>query len=283
VATQGLSLVGFVADQAAAIAHLRNSCVPNPVDKTDAQLVADWDLAKHHLGAPIPNAGNPQMTPIPNSHPNIARLLTLPWAPYFLNLIGLGASFQMVEIDPLLAFQFTVDTERSNGHCGNFGNPPTEQELFDCCLPVELSKDEIHVSQQGQNLVLKSRSLNLTVVAEGPIPNVANTIGLQFNWTLPFVHVVRFNGRCYLHNGYHRAYGVRAAGAMMMPCMFRDVQTADAVGIRADGQTFSEGLLASQNPPTLAHFKVDRALPVMLKRTTRILHVSWSQHTMYDE
>lgn len=283
MATQGLSLVGFMSDQALAVAHLRNACIPNPTTKTDEQLIADWNAAKGILGAPVANAGHPQLTPIDPAHPNIARLMQLDWAPYFQGLIAQGASFQMVEIDPLLAFQFSVDTERSNGHCEHFAHPPTEQELFDCCLPVTMSKDEIHLSQAGQNLIIKSRSLNLIAVAEGVIPTSVNTIGMQFNWTLPFVHVVRLNGRCYLHNGYHRAYGVRSAGATHMPCIFRDVSTAVEAGLMGDGHTFSEELLTGANPPTIAHYSAGRALPVMLRRTTRILHVSWSQHTMYDE
>ncbi len=283
MATQGLSLVGFMTDQAAAISHLRYTCVPNPVSKTDAQLAQDWATATATLGSPTNNAGTPSLTPIDHSHPNISRLMALPWAPYFQTLLAQGASFQMAEIDPLLAYQFTVDTERSNGHCEHCAQPPTEQELFDCCLPTVMSKDEIHASQQGQTLIVKSRSLNLITVAEGPIPNTANTIGIQFNWTLPFVHVVRFNGRCYLHNGYHRAYGMRMAGATHMPCIFRDVATALEAGIRSDGATFTQAMLEGANPPTLAHFSAGRALSVMLKRTTRILQVSWSQHTMYDE
>src|SRR5215472_17557591 len=112
--TPGLSLVGFMTDQAAAIAHLRNSGIPNPVNKTDQQLIADWTAAKATLGPPTPNAGQPTLTPIPVVDPNIARLMQLPWAPHFQALLALGASFQMVEIDPLLAFQFSVDIARSN-------------------------------------------------------------------------------------------------------------------------------------------------------------------------
>lgn len=281
--TPGLSLVGFMTDQQQAVNHLRQTCVPNPPNKDDAALIIDWNAAKVQLGPPFPNSGNPALQPIPLNDPHIQSLLQLPWAPYFQAFLAAGANFQMVEIDPLLAFQHSVDTARTNNHCAALTQPPTRDELFNVCLPPTLSNDDVHFSQAGQSLIVKSRSLNLTMTAQGLLTNLQNVVGVQINWTLPFVHVVRLNGRCYLHNGYHRAYGLRTAGATEMPCIFRDVLDAESVGIRIDGSTFSEALLASANPPTVGHFTQGRAYPVYLRRTMRLIQVNWSQHTMVDD
>lgn len=282
--TLGLSLVGFMQDQQHAISHLRNACVPNPSNKTDQQLIADWSAAKVQLGPPVANAGNPHIQAIPDNNPNLQQLLAGPLGSIVQQFVQeQGASFQMVEIDPLLAFQFTVDKSRSQTHCGSLSSPPSHGELMDACLPVNPQTDPVHFSQKQQSIIFKSRSLNLRLIAEGVMPNPPNVVGIQFGWGLPLVHVVRYNGLCYLHNGYHRAFGVKMAGANEMPCIFRDVGDAEAAGIKGDGNTFEEPLLTSPNPPTMAHFTQGRAYDVDLRATSRILQINWSDHVMAEE
>jgi hypothetical protein len=288
MSTPGLSLVGFMTDQAQAIHHLRTSCIPDPIDRGDAGLISDWNYAKSRLLKPFPNAGQPKLQPIPMSDPHIVQLMQVPWAGLFLPLLAQGATFQMIEIDPLLAFQFAVDEDRSDSHCGALTKPPTRDELLNVCLPLVQSNDAVHISGVGQpragtSIIIKSRSLNLLVALEGPLnPNAQDVWGVQLSWTLPFVHVVRLNGRCYLHNGFHRSLGVRAAGATEMPCMFRDVPDAASANILPPG-TFDLGLLESANPPTVGHFTQGYAKKVSLRATTRIIQINWAQHTMFDE
>jgi hypothetical protein len=286
--TPGLSLVGFMSDQKQAIEHLRTSCIPNPPDRSDAGLISDYNLASSKLMKPFPGAGRPKLQQIPMSDSYIVNLLQVPWAKLFTDLISQGATFQMVEIDPLLAFQFTVDTARSKTHCSAMGSPPTSEELLNVCLPLTQSNDAVHISGvgtrgAGTSIIIKSRSLNLMMALEGSLnPQTQDVWGIQLSWTLPFVHVVRLNGRCYLHNGYHRAVGVREAGATHMPCMFRDVPDAATANIHPPG-TFDLPLLESANPPTLGHFTQGLAQKVALRATTRIVQINWAQHTMFDE
>jgi hypothetical protein len=91
------------------------------------------------------------------------------------------------------------------------------------------------------------------------------------NVTLPLVHVARFNNRCYLHNGYHRVYGAKKAGATHIPAIVRDATSAQDAGVRDDGQTFRLGLLESNNPPTLAHLSPGIAHQIELKPVHRII------------
>jgi hypothetical protein len=283
----GLSLVGFLQDQQQALQHLRVTCVPEPDTKTDADLIADWQAAQAKIGAPMPSAGLPQLTPLPLSHARIStihtQMLQSAWSGHYAAILGAGASYQMVEIAPLLAYQLSVDSDRSGTHCGALSSPPTDDELFACCLRTTAPNDNIHSSRQGQSIIIKSRSLNLVTFAEGPLQAAMPTVGVQFWWGLPLVHVVRFGGRCYLHNGYHRACGLLNAGATHMPCIFRDVATAEEAGIRTDGGTFSLATLSSANPPTVGHFTNERALAVRLRRAIRVIQISWSQHAMFDE
>src|SRR5258708_6142220 len=77
VPTPGISMVGFMTDQQQAINHLRTACVP-PVD-TDAALIAEWQAAQAQLGAPIPNAGNPNIQPFPAAHQAHVQTLVQNW------------------------------------------------------------------------------------------------------------------------------------------------------------------------------------------------------------
>jgi hypothetical protein len=171
--TLGLSLVGFMVDPQHVLGHLKTPCIPDPT-KSDVDLLADWNTAKAKLGRPIVNAGNPRLQAIPMNDPHIQQLLQVPWAAgYLVPHLAQGASFQMVGIESLLAYQFAIDVARSKSRCGAMSKPPTRDELMNICLPLTHPNDGIHVSGQGlakhQSIIIKSRSLNLAITAEGPL------------------------------------------------------------------------------------------------------------------
>jgi hypothetical protein len=295
--TQGLSLVGFTPDQQFALGHLRVDCVPNPVNASDTYLLAMWAGAQKALGNPVPNAGsaNPQpLTPPMQTYVN--ALIATPWVAEQLQQlnavqasVGLQpATFQTVELDPLLAYQWIVDTGRSRQNCQELGSPPTETELLNLCLPSAQPNEPFYstpVTDQSQSILIKLRNHNLQLAHWGIFDGLhgAKLAGVLFRVGLPFVHVVRYGGRCYLHNGYHRAYGARSAGATRIPCIFREVSNMQMVGLRQDGGTIPEAILTGPNPPTLSHFFGGRAVAVQLRAKSRVLHVTWQQYSVPDE
>ncbi len=208
-----------------------------------------------------------------------------PWAAQAFQTTLQGASFQMVEIDPLLAFQFTVDVDRSKHHCKGLSSPPTPDELMSLCLPTAIIPESMQVQSLPQSLLIKARCLNLKMLAQGyfPQPNGPTVAGVFVGLTLPLVHVVRLNGKCYLHNGFHRTVGAKLAGATRVPCIVRDVKDEAEVGIKTDGSTFTSAKLNSPDAPTLAHLSAARARSVRLRAHSRIVHVSWSEYVAYDE
>ncbi|MGC2224381.1 MAG: hypothetical protein WA624_19535 [Methylocella sp.] len=273
--------MGFM-DQAEALNHLKIACVNG--NKSDPQLIADWQTARGNLGAAFPNAGRPNIQAIPAAHqPYVQQLIQLLTPnPIFASILGQGATFQLVEIDALLAFQFVVDTDRSNAHCQNLSPPPTMDELLNLCVPQNWAAEAYFWDIQGQSAVFTSRSLNLQILSSG-----ANTAtgfaGIQFGFLPPMVYVTRYNGRCYLSNGFHRTFGARRAGATHVPCLFHDVSDYHIGGIRDDGGTFRLSLLESANPPSVAHFTQGRAHDISLRGSRRVLHVSWANHVVFDE
>jgi hypothetical protein len=279
--TPGLSLVGFMTSLEAT-SYLRLACIPP--DASDAAILAAWEAAKGRLGAPIRNAGKPNILPIPAEFDDyIHKLLSSQWAaPAFQGPL-LGAAFYLVEIEPLLAWQFTVDSVRSDEHCRHLGGPPSNADLLQLCLPLTPERVDFQTFQNSpapynQSMMIRSNDLNLRSWGGGMFNG--QFMGIQFGVAQPFLHVVRYNGRCYIHNGFHRAVGARRAGATHLPCVLRDVADHESVGIRNDGTTFNIETMESDIPPTVGHFTQDRAYPVSLRRTSRILHVSWAEYVL---
>ncbi len=274
----GLSLVGFM-DQASAINYLRGACICN--DNSDSALTAEWQIAKNRLGAPLARAGTPDIQPIPPSHqPYIQQITTQQWCADLFAGPWQNCEFKLIEIDPLLAYQFNVMTGRSNDHCNGLSSPPTLDELMALCLPHAPQSENFQTFTSPNSMILKA-PLNLRSFGGG-VFNAA-FMGLQFGVALPFAHVVRYNGRCYLHNGFHRAVGLRSTGATHIPCVLRDVNNHQEVGILPNGATFSAALLESANPPTVGHFTQGRAYDVVLRRVARFLHVSWAEYVLPEE
>ena len=277
----GLSLVGFL-NQSDALAHFANRCIcasPDPV-----ALGAEWNAAKEKLGGAFPNAGRPDIQPIPQTGScHIELLRAAPWVAEIFGPGGLwhGCEFKMVELDPLLSFQFAIGVGRSQDIGGMLTTPPTMDELLNLCLPLSPPAETFQTFNSPSAMILKARSLNLMSFGGGVFNS--EFMGIQFGVSLPFLPVVRLNGRCYLHNGFHRALAIRMAGATHAPCIFRDVSDHATVGIRTDGATFGVQLLELANPPTIGHFTQGRAYDVQLKNVARYLHVSWAEYIIPDE
>ena len=280
----GLSLVGFM-ERDQALAHLQYACVPDPAHGV-AEFEAEWLAAQVKLGAAVDRAGDPEILPIePQYQQYIADLSQLPWvAPVLATLPHVAGTmtFAMVEIDKLLAYQHTIMVDRSNHHCGHVGSPPTTDEMLEVALPKAQPNEPVEMAgANGCSILLKAESLNVRTLLAGHLGN--NFVGIQFGLSLSLVHVVKFNGRAYLHNGFHRTLGLRLAGATHVPCLIREVANYEETGVRADGATFDRALLDSANPPTLEHFTQARAHEVKLRRVQRYINVSWAEYVMAME
>jgi hypothetical protein len=289
-------LLGYL-DQGRALVHLRADCVPDPPNASDDELTALWRGAQAKLGAAFPNAGNAEVLPIPRSEDAyLQRLVQEAWVQQGLKELALlqamynapPPTFQLVEIDPILACHFTVDIDRTGYHCGRLTGVSTLSDLMEICLPTAQPTETYYqspVSPTSESLIIKLRNHDLSLSQWGVFDAGLGVkiAGASFRLSLPFVHVVRWNGRCFLYNGYHRAYGIRLSGTTHVPCIFRDVGSAEAVGIRRDGGTFPEAVLMSDNPPTIGHFSGGRAHPVALRMKSRVIQVSWHQYSVPDE
>jgi hypothetical protein len=249
------------------------------VDPDPAALVAEWQAAKNSLGPPFANAGHPDIQPLPASQrAHVQQILAHPvfaggWH---------GATIELVEIDPVLAYQMTIDVERSDHHGRTLSTPPSIDQLMATCLPINPPLEDIKVAATPTSFALTSKSLNVRQF-DAVVDQTTNFMGIRFGISLPWVHVVRYGGRCHLYNGYHRSLCARRAGATHIPCIVRDVADhSQVLGFDPPG-FFPAALLASGDAPTLGHFTQGRAKDVALRAHHRLLVISWAEHAIQDE
>jgi hypothetical protein len=159
---------------------------------------------------------------------------------------------------------------------------PTEEELMGICLPPRLEAIPFDTHPQANALLIRSRGLNLEVQSTGLVAQDTSRglylAGATFGPSLPLVQVGRFEGRCYVIDGYHRAFALRRAGATHMPCVFVEATAWAQLGARGGYESFEREMLEAADPPTCAHLAAERAYPVMLRELRRIIHVTWSQY-----
>lgn len=267
--TPGLAQIAFM-QREQAVRYLATECVP--VNPDTAALEAEWDGSVARLGAPIANFGTPTISDVPQSHQGyVAQLRGSPdWHPMFA--ANPHWELKLVEAAPLLAYQFSVLDGTANDHGTGLSAPPTLDELLNACLPLAQAPEDFSVVQQHNSALIRSKSLNLRPLQFGMVS--PGCFMLQVGGALPFVHVVRFNGRCYLHNGYHRTYAALRAGATVVPCIFRDVVSEQEIGLSPG--TFSLATLESPNPPTMHHFVSGQAQSVDLIVKMRTIHLNWT-------
>lgn len=281
---EGLTLIGFM-DQQGAANYLQNRCLLP--DNSPPALQQHWQTAQQQLGAASPNAGQPDIQDIPAQHlPYLQQVMN---NPRFTSTVD-GATtwaFKLIEVDPLLAFQYHVELDRSNQLCGPGVQAADIATVLPITLPHGLENITHQISVQQNGFLVKSPSLNLRLHTAGQLGNDPAQhlliAGIAYGPSSPLIQVVRFNGKCYLKNGYHRAYGLRVAGATHMPCLFMEATDFGQVGVAVGGGTFDRPILESANPPTVGHFTQGRAYQVLLRRMTRIIHLSWSEFVLPDE
>jgi hypothetical protein len=280
VPVEGRSLVGFM-EPGFAISYLQQTTIP--ADSSPDALHAVWELARAKLGAPPDHAGVPELLDIDQGHR--AHLNAVAGnARLAAGFDGQPYEFKLVEIDPLLAYQHDISIERADQLCHQLGDQPTVDAMLPVFLPTELEGIPIQMQRTDNSIVVVGRSANLRILAHGQIGVEKNIgavlLGAAIGAGSPWVHVVRFEGRAYLRNGFHRVYGAKRVGATHVPCIVLDAPSWEYVGAKGQGATFERALLESPNPPTLAHYAEDRAWPVQLRRPTRIIEVSWAEYVL---
>lgn len=273
-----LSLLGFM-EQQQAFAYLQARCDLEPA--SGARLYERWHDARGRLGAPVLEAGRPDIHDLPEQFQTYLDEVQST-ARFGEAVRGAPWSFKLVEVAPLLSFQFHVELPRIEWLADRAAQEAPLDAALRLCLPLTSEPLPCAVQRQGDQLWIRGdrnlRLLGATVVHEDATQ--LDVVRIAFGAGTPFVTVVRIGGRCYLRNGYHRVCALQNMGATHVPCLLLEAGDYSQVGIDAlgGGTTFGRSLLESGNPPTCGHFAADRAYPVRLRSAVRVIHVAWSEH-----
>jgi hypothetical protein len=130
--------------------------------------------------------------------------------------------------------------------------------LAGICLPADGGDQTMQgtYDHDGKGLTITSANPNLRVT---PIQNLVmpdsgvRIIGFQVVFGGTHVHVVRYQGRCVLKDGYHRCYGLLARGISKIPCIVEDARGFGDVHEAGSTLIGAADLLGS-HPPRLVDF-----------------------------
>jgi hypothetical protein len=206
----------------------------------------------------------------------------------------LPASFAMVELDRLVVYQRHVALPFVEALQARLAPRPDPEGLFRFCQPLERRDPPIRVRRLDEErylfasdstdfrfhkaVLLRPEQIS-GLESFGPVGAV---VGLVVGFGSNFLSVIRSDNRMLLHNGYHRAYALRAAGFTHAPAVVQTVTRLDELALVAAQKVVDEPAFyfAAKRPPLLKDFfdpRLSKVLPV--RRSERLIEVSFE----YDE
>lgn len=270
------SLVGFLSESEA-LAYLQQACMMS--NKAPGALRTHYHQARRHLGTgAVAHPGKPSVLEISTEHD--AYLAGVASNPRFDHTVGSRRawSYKLVEIEPLLAWQLHVLADRVNAAQASVPHAPSVGDMLPICLPYTLENTTFRVSSPGpHSLTVQSGDLNLRPHAPSMVSDPTTqliTAGATFGASSNLIQVAVIDGRYYLHNGFHRAVGLRLAGATHIPCIVFEAQTISDVAV--PGKGFSARVLTASNPPTVGHFARGLGHKLLVRKLRRELEISYS-------
>lgn len=176
--------------------------------------------------------------------------------------------FAMVELDKLVLFQTRVDEEHVASLAAGLRPTASFSSLMNFCFPHAVSDAAIDMQRMGQRryvfsspssdfrfqspLLLK-REQFVDVPSAGSIMAIA---GLPVGFGPNMFSVIRSGSRMLLHNGYHRACALRAAGITHAPCIVQTVTRQDELEVVAKAEVAekTDFYFRTTRPPLLKDF-----------------------------
>ena len=203
-------------------------------------------------------------------------------------------AFGMVELDTLVAYQHHVSRDHATRLSALFGTSPSDEAIFELCLPLTHTAPDVQVSVSGRKFIFQSAADDFrahsptlletaalrAVTSGGP---VAAGVGLTVGFGSSYLNVVRWANRLVLNNGYHRAYALRAMGITHVPCVIQAVLHADELAFAGESALIDDyaDWFSAPRPPLFKDF-FDPLLSTVLKRprTRQQIQVSFTVETL---
>lgn len=208
-------------------------------------------------------------------------------------------TFGMVELDKIVVSQRRVTARYIAELQARLEPRPDMVGLFRFCQPFERHDPPVQIRRLGsQRFLFTSESNDLRFQetallsgdrlwdydAFGPIGGV---VGLVVGYGSNFLALIRSDDRMVLHNGYHRAVALRAAGYTHAPCIVQTVTRRDELEVAAAQAVIDDPAFyfRSRRPPILKDFfdpRIRTVLPV--RRMEKTIEVSFEvkEHNVYQ-
>ena len=197
----------------------------------------------------------------------------------------LPTTVAMVELDKLIVSQTHIANLFSEERGRELGRSPTPDALFRFCLPLERENPPVRIQRvssdrylfssgstdlRAQDPVLLRPEQCAGIPSHGPI---AGLVGLIVGFGPNFMTAIRSDNRFLLHNGYHRAYTLRALGLTHAPCIIETVTRVSELRVTASESVTSDPAFyfRAARPPMLKDFfnpALTRRLSVLPMETT---------------
>lgn len=166
-----------------------------------------------------------------------------------------GWEVAVVDLARICAFQPFVRTEDALERTSAVTDLITAAKIT---LPLPQGNENIPVTydQNQKTLTVVSQNPNLRVAGVFCAP-VNGQLVLGFPvWIFPsFLQVAQYQGRYYLRDGYHRAYGLLHKGVRRVPAFVRQATTFEQLGIQPG--MLPHDAVFGERPPLLQDFLDD--------------------------
>lgn len=187
---------------------------------------------------------------------------------------------EMVELDKIVVSQRRVTKTFVDRLAARLDPRPGPAGLFRFCQPLERRDPPVTIRRLGSDrylFVSESNDLRLHETAlfrpgqisghESPGP-VAAAVGVVVGYGSNFLSLVRSEDRVVLHNGYHRAVAMRAAGITHAPCVVQTVTRKDELEVSAAPAVVEDPAFyfRARRPPLLKDFFDPRIVTTLRAR-----------------
>lgn len=202
-------------------------------------------------------------------------------SPHFARTFDrMPTTIEMVELDKIVVSQRRVTKTFVDAIAARLGPETGGADLFRFCQPLERRDPPVSIRRLGANrylFVSESNDLRLHETAlfrpdqlaghESFGPTAA-VVGVVVGYGSNFLSLVRSEDRVVLHNGYHRAVAMRAAGITHAPCIVQAVTRKDELEVSAAPAVVEDPAFyfRARRPPVLKDFFDPRIVTTLRAR-----------------
>jgi hypothetical protein len=195
----------------------------------------------------------------------------------------LPTTIGLVELDRLVIFQPHVTCRFTDALRARLMPKPGPEALFRFCLPLGRPDAPVEIQRVGsRRFIFWSESSDFRFLdpvllkpeqVRDPDSNgsIAAIVGLTVGFGSNLLNVVRDDNRMVLHNGYHRAYALRAAGITHAPCVIQTVTRLDELYVAGAKDVVKNPAFyfKAARPPLLKDFFDPRIRKIIRTRRVR--------------